>query len=323
MKDLPPIPASLRQCAALQPLLFALEGRKQSDPLRQAYLGTLAQNLACMKRLEPVLEAFAQAQIQFQPLKGALFVDLLYEGDPGLRPMSDVDLLVPGHALSQAHTLLLDLGFSALGERHLRFEPRFTHHNIYRRAPLVIELHYKLWHEIGLDADPAPFFEHQVELNFRGHPIRIGRPELQMYVVLVHAATHGLAHTPLWMVDALLLARKYPLDWQWIADLATPRRASRALAAATRYLDRFFPGIVPVLGNRNGRDVLLDEILARTPISFTSHALSLLLRALLTERLTDLPLLFGSKVWLRTLEALSWDRTRPDPSASTATASSR
>lgn len=75
--------------------------------------------------VEEVLEAFKRASIDTIVLKGAALAWTIYPS-PALRPMSDVDLLVPPAAARRAQLLLRDLRFDAeLNER--RFG-RNAHH---------------------------------------------------------------------------------------------------------------------------------------------------------------------------------------------------
>ena len=64
------------------------------------------------RRLAEILEAFQRASIDAIVLKGAALAWTIYPS-PALRPMSDVDLLVPPAAARTAQLLLRRLGFEA------------------------------------------------------------------------------------------------------------------------------------------------------------------------------------------------------------------
>lgn len=78
-----------------------------------------------MRILRDVLTTYNAAGIQALVLKGAALTHLIYP-EPGLRPMSDLDILVSKSDLWQAQSLLAELGFNAslpsganLSHRHL------------------------------------------------------------------------------------------------------------------------------------------------------------------------------------------------------------
>src|SRR5690349_12481290 len=62
-------------------------------PLRDQYLATALRALRIATQLDELLVAFASAAIPAMPLKGAHLAFLVY-GDPAVRPMIDLDILV-------------------------------------------------------------------------------------------------------------------------------------------------------------------------------------------------------------------------------------
>jgi len=76
----------------------------------QAYYQTVACNLCLYRELGSVLEALRDAEIPVIILKGAALAVTLYP-NIGLRPIGDVDLLVPQARLSEALACLKALGY--------------------------------------------------------------------------------------------------------------------------------------------------------------------------------------------------------------------
>src|SRR5262245_26056998 len=87
------LPAALAARAELAPLAHAFGLPLENG--RARYLSTVACNLRLMHALDEILEAFQADGVSVQPLKGALLLETLYDGDLGARAMSDLDLLVP------------------------------------------------------------------------------------------------------------------------------------------------------------------------------------------------------------------------------------
>ena len=78
--------------------------------LRTLYLRSLARNLKIFHELKNVLRLLTDAGIPVIALKGAYLAVGVY-GDIALRPMGDVDLLVPKNRLAPARKALVDGGY--------------------------------------------------------------------------------------------------------------------------------------------------------------------------------------------------------------------
>ncbi|GAB4524424.1 MAG: hypothetical protein Fur0018_07970 [Anaerolineales bacterium] len=82
------------------------------DSLAPAYYETLARNTLLLQELGRILEAFEQAGIEVIVLKGAALAQTLYE-DIGLRPMSDIDLLVRPEDVWRVWKIICSLGYQS------------------------------------------------------------------------------------------------------------------------------------------------------------------------------------------------------------------
>jgi len=80
------------------------------ERLAPAYYETLARNTVLLQELERILAAFEKAGIAVIVLKGAALAQTVYE-DIGLRPMSDIDLLVRPEDVWRATHLLQRLEY--------------------------------------------------------------------------------------------------------------------------------------------------------------------------------------------------------------------
>ena len=102
----------------LAPLLFkrlkesAAQAQVPSDAwkrLRLAYFTSASKNMYLYRELPAVLRCLLSSRIPVIVLKGAYLAGTVY-GDIALRPMSDVDLMVPRAELPRAQAALLDIG---------------------------------------------------------------------------------------------------------------------------------------------------------------------------------------------------------------------
>lgn len=81
------------------------------ETLEERYFNITSRNLLFVKELGRVLKAFKEAGIPALVLKGAFLIEEIYK-NPGLRSMSDIDLLVRKKNLLQAHEGLKGLGYT-------------------------------------------------------------------------------------------------------------------------------------------------------------------------------------------------------------------
>jgi hypothetical protein len=122
--------------------------------LRSTYYQTLAQNTLIYQELERILNVLDDASIPAIVLKGAALAATVYE-DIGLRPMGDLDLLVPREELSNVVTLLNGVGFGRNEniERRPGLDRIIKHHFALAGGPqnhILLEIH---WNLIAGDSD--------------------------------------------------------------------------------------------------------------------------------------------------------------------------
>jgi len=136
------------------PLLHAFWTRQDSGApfspelaaiLAETYYQTHAYNALYFKRIRAIREVFAERHIPFVLFKGSALIPTLY-GNPALRPMGDVDLLVPRILLNEAVAAVAELGFQEPGHLPSR---RFGHHAHLRGGRgqcEAVEIHWSLGH---------------------------------------------------------------------------------------------------------------------------------------------------------------------------------
>lgn len=118
--------------------------------LRSTYSETVARNLRLVAELERLLVALSDADVAVVVLKGAALLGDYY-ADVGLRPMSDLDLLVQAAEVERADLVLRQLGYREppkYSSAEYRQTSRAYGHHL---APLVssdglvtVELHHRL-----------------------------------------------------------------------------------------------------------------------------------------------------------------------------------
>jgi hypothetical protein len=204
------------------------------ERLRDAVRRSAAYNLLAVARFGEAVDALAAAGIPACPLKGIHLLDTVYRDDPGSRPLSDVDLLVPTAAADEAVARLevaLGLAETPLSRRLRGVHPERV---LVGRA-FVLELHTRLgtvhgWASTWEELSPAPGRVH-------GRDVHV----LDRETTLVHLATHLVRHRPLsrlvWVEDVLRWAAG-GVDGARAAEVARRIGGRRAFLAGLRAMRR-------------------------------------------------------------------------------------
>ena len=199
--------------------------------LRDARRDSARRNLILTSQLFALLDAFKAADIAVVPLKGPVLAELLYP-DPGLRPFSDLDILVRKPDVPAVIRVLTQQGY-ALGN-HLKclhldvllsLQNELIFHHV-RLASVDIQ-----W---GIGPSHFPFrFDTEILLRSLSTTQVAGRevpsltPESMLLFLCVHGAKHMWSRFQ-WLGDVARLARTQ-LDWAGVAGIATEARCVRPL----------------------------------------------------------------------------------------------
>jgi hypothetical protein len=141
----------------LAPLLF--KRLKQSEArasvpagvwerLRLGYFASASKNARLFRGLRPVLTGLRSAGIQVIVLKGAYLADAVY-GDAAVRPMSDVDLMVPRAEVTRAQAVLVKMGGVAATGDGERWSERRAHLPPVVIRDLPLEVHWTIVDQTG------------------------------------------------------------------------------------------------------------------------------------------------------------------------------
>ncbi len=288
------LPATVRALPELMPLRYFCGGAKS---LRATYVASLRNNTRALQMVRRILDAAEAASIDLLPLKGALWAEVLY-GDVALRPMVDVDLAVRPSQLDAAKGLVEAHGFRRL----FPDGPRFTGHHAHDVAFIspeagVLELHYRLFHELSVDAQVERLFDRVEHADYLGRVRPIPGWSDQLFLAAVHAATHAFGDSPMWLFDvALLIERGTSVDDA--AAEAVHRSARIPFAQAMRYVELCLGVPAATVGGLGDwlRARAIDELVGADRVGAKlPQWRSLLARAFLTEHIADVGLTLGRK----------------------------
>jgi hypothetical protein len=232
----------------LLPLVYRNLGPGAFDPevagrLKGLYRRSWSHNQLIFKRAADAIAALEAVGIETLVTKGASLAILSY-GDVGVRPMDDVDVLVPIERTAAAIEALSAAGWSPDHDDPLAWTQ--VHHSLgFAGADAGnVDLH---WFSLWQPASDAELWRAAVPLELAGIASRAPSPADQLLL----ACVHGTPWSPLppfrWIADAVTVIRSAgeQLDWDRLVAEAERRRLTVASAAALGYLRDEFGAAVP------------------------------------------------------------------------------
>jgi hypothetical protein len=227
--------------------------------LRSMYSSVWKQNQEIFKELEVLTRLFDQAEIPLVVLKGACFALTIYP-DIGLRPMGDLDLLVPASKLSEAVRIAKTLGYVDIVPEASPGLGDLLGHAIFLQktgvSSITLELHNSLVADKSYTyAVPVDWFWSQTESfvcdlsKTRFNNLRMLTPTAQILYAASHAMLqHGGKNTSLcWFYDLDRLIRFYAerVDWNLLLSQAKDFEWGSALDAALSQTYTYFNTPIP------------------------------------------------------------------------------
>jgi Uncharacterised nucleotidyltransferase len=214
-----------------------------------------AQNQLLLNRMTPFLEELEQAGIPTLVLKGAGMV-AGSRLDAGMRPMKDLDVLVPTGHTETAIEILAGGGLVPVSgmptwfvtEYAPTFECGWGFETIEHGRSLRLDLH---WHATYVSRQPDAdhdFWEAAREVDLRGVGTRALAPADELLIAIVHGLHWDPLPTYRWVVDAALVARgeSGPVDFDRLVEQARKRRVTAMVSAGLAYLRREFAAPIPL-----------------------------------------------------------------------------
>jgi hypothetical protein len=210
-----------------------------------------ARNQLLLAPMIPKVAALEQAGIPTLLLKGAAFVaDTRL--DAGMRPMNDIDVLVPTARTREAIDVLLDEGLDPVGEVPpwyvADYAPRFVpSHGFRDEVDRQLDLH---WHVLHASCQPDAdddFWEAAADIELLGVATRALCPADELLLVILHGLRWNAIPTYRWVLDAALLCAGAigPVDYDRLVAQARRRRVTVAVHAGLYYLRRAMAAPIP------------------------------------------------------------------------------
>jgi hypothetical protein len=274
-----------------------------------------ARHLLMTRAAGPVLRSCATEGVDVIVLKGPTLAETLYP-DPGLRPCSDLDLLVRPADRFRVDAALRGLGHRRVADQHSwDFDVAYDGATVYETPGGVrIDLHWALLTEPRFvwNAGEREIWERSEAITVAGEPARgLGREDLVLYLAAHLAVHHTLAGLRrYWEVSLLLERWAGALDWDSLLARAVRWRVRRALFFVLREARARFAAPVPAgalaaLRPTGARAGLLDAIVRRSDDARRLR-LEHLVTLLLVDRGRDVCAALRRAVW----PSAGWMRAR-------------
>ncbi len=219
-----------------------------SAELDGAYFAVVRDNTLRFEALGAILAPLNDRDIPVLVLKGAALCETVYE-NIALRPMGDVDLLIPIDQVPVCQQILLEQGFASTEvEMAPGSQAEFRNQQAFVRPeprPLMIEIH---WHVVDV-----PYYMHKIPVEWfweraserilHGHRVHTLYPEAEVPYLMAHLVLHHRFHGLRWFVDLAWLIHRQPLNWKAIVDTAADQELLLVLREAVERLADLWPSL--------------------------------------------------------------------------------
>lgn len=214
----------------------SLQGDEVS--LRSLHVNCWTRNMTLLEGGQKALTVLEQSRIPTLLLKGAAMLIRYYE-DPGLRSMSDFDVLVPFQERLKALRALQQAGWQ-LAEP-VRLPQLFAHHGCAMLHPgnpgFKIDLHWCALSECRWEGADRDFWTRAQPLRWRGAQTHLLSPDDAMIHLICHSARLS-AYTSPWLLDVTRLFEEHgsAINWPQIIRETRLREVSPAVRAGLHFL---------------------------------------------------------------------------------------
>lgn len=223
-----------------------------AEQWRARYRSATLRALTCQQALRRTAGLLAQAQVPFAVLKGGWLAWAAYP-HPALRPLRDIDFLVPADQAADAFTALTAAGFTRKAHDVTPLDHALHHAKhlpvlFCPKSEVAVELHTRIIHDVppgdltGTIGDSAALLARSTPRDLGGFTAPCLSPTDTLLHLIVHAAhDHHFDNGPLVLNDIAAIVRGTPIDWDRFASMAAVGGWQRGSALLLR-LAQFYHG---------------------------------------------------------------------------------
>ncbi len=252
----------------LLPLLYRNLARQNVEDhrmmmLKGVYKQAWYKNLSLFNDSKKFLHLFEKNNIPTILLKGTALTVLYYK-DNGVRPMADIDVMIPEKFARRGIEILKANGWKAEFDEYIEYNLRHGRSMMFFNDDgFEFDLHWFPFFESLGEGSDADFWDHAVPVDFCGFQSQALCPADN----LLHTIIHGVKWNPeppiRWVADSMIILRSSDnkIDWERFLMMTRKFRLVLQVREAFSYLVRCFNAPVPdsVLQELNNTKVSLSE----------------------------------------------------------------
>lgn len=239
-----------------------------ADLLDRAFLASAARSLLLVSELGEITGILAARGVRVLAYKGPV-VALAAYGNPVLRPMRDLDLVIHPRDFRRVERVLVARGYRRITgvlwrplQRRLEYQCCFARD----RDGALVELHWTLMPRnicvpVGID----DLWERRAEMRVAGRAVPCLSHEERLLSLIVHGAKHRWARLE-WVACVAELLRSRAPDWDTLLRRAGQWRARRMLRLSLLVADALLLPPVPDEILRDARNDRQAEALAEASL---------------------------------------------------------
>jgi hypothetical protein len=249
---------TLAKSHRIGPLLHhKLRERKLYSPeeiaveLDKLYQQSALRSLTSQAELLKLHRLLENAGIHFIALKGSYLATKVYPSS-AIRPMRDIDLLLPEKELRTAYQLLLEAGYTHppryQGDPEAMFKIGKHLPPLLSPAKIVIELHDKVLHPEdwgnGDFTDEPDFWQHctTTSIGNKRFPVMCAT-DLLLHLIIHACFDHKFNNGPLTFPDIAFLLKKKSIDWKLFWQKAKEGGGEKGCTLVLFMIKHYYPDI--------------------------------------------------------------------------------
>lgn len=235
----------------LIPLIYKnLDNFIQDDPIwinfKEIYFNFWKLNEILINGTKEIIGELIAADIEITLLKGLPLIKNYYI-DSALRPMGDIDILVPKEKFSHAIEILNMFDWKHQQHKDQMKSIKRFFHSIDFVSPLNyhLDLHWQIIP--GVDSADFKFIDLDNSNKDFSVPLQVLIPTDELFHVCVHGAQWHRIPSIRWIVDAnqILNLKKDSIDWSRIINLANDNSLTLQIRDTFIILDELFNDLIP------------------------------------------------------------------------------
>jgi hypothetical protein len=245
--DVDRLPGELHRL--IPPLAKTLATHGVEDPnlprLKGVYQFTWYRNQLLLADAAALLGALEAGGVATMLLRGAAMV-VAYHRDAGIRPMNDLDVLVPPSQLERGRRIAAAEGWWPVATA-IPLERREAAATLRNRQGRVVRMHWQPSRNVSLtDEAQEPFWKRSAEVTVQHVATRVPGPADHLVQACVDGARANSGSNLRWITDvAVLLGADSGPDWDVVVSEARRHHVSLLVAEALRYLVEALHAKVP------------------------------------------------------------------------------